>query len=95
MRFNGSNNFRESNVTIKNIGTDKVIANFFGRNILKEKKKKVLISIFIINIRARFIGGIKKANRAIKNKIKSKKTNFCPNFPVASIIIFNYNRNLW
>jgi len=48
MRFNGSNNFRESNVMVKNIGKDKVIANFFGRNILKEKKKKwLLVYLFI------------------------------------------------
>ena len=37
MRFNGSKSFRDSKVTIKNIGTVREIASFFIRNVLKRK----------------------------------------------------------
>lgn len=94
-RFNKSNNLRESNVTIKNIGKDRVIANFFVRNILNKKKKKAPINIFIINIRPRLAGGKKMARGAINPRIKIKNTDFFQYFPVACNIIFNYNRNLW
>jgi len=95
IKFRGSNDLRDNNVTTKNIGTDKVIAIFFGRNILKEKNKKVLISIFIINIRVRFEGGKKIAKELINPRIKIRNISFFPNFSLASIINFNYNRKLW
>jgi hypothetical protein len=63
--------------------------------ILNKKKKKELISIFIININARFVGEDVRAKRTINPKLKIRKIDFFQYFPVASIIDFNYNRKLW
>ena len=56
IKFRTSNNFKDNNVIIKNIGTVRKIASFFVNNTLSKKKKKPLTSIFIINIKARFFG---------------------------------------
>ena len=95
IKFKTSNNFSESKVIIKKIGKENKNANFLVRNIFNVKKKKVLISIFINNIMARFVGGIFKANKIINPKLKSRKINFCQYFPVACNICINYNKKLW
>jgi hypothetical protein len=71
VRFNESNNLSESRVIIKKMGKVKEIANFLIKNILNKKKKKALISIFIINIRAKFEGGKKKAKIKINISINN------------------------
>ncbi|EKE14646.1 MAG: hypothetical protein ACD_12C00366G0002 [uncultured bacterium] len=82
-------------MTIKNIGKDKVNANFLLVKVLNKKKKKELTIMFIITIVMILDGDIKKAKESIKLKINSKNINFFQYFPVACIIIFNYNRYLW
>lgn len=61
IKFSTSKSFKESNVIIKNIGKDSVSVNFFVRNVLNKKKKKIPTSIFINNIRTKFEGGKKDA----------------------------------
>lgn len=51
--------------------------------------------IFINIITERLKGGIKNDKAAITTIIDSKKINFFPNLPVATIIDFNYNGKLW
>ena len=42
-----------------------------------------------------FVGGKIKAKEIIKQRIINKNVSFFPNLPVACIIVFNYNKNLW
>ncbi|MCR4276624.1 MAG: hypothetical protein NUV87_00690 [Candidatus Roizmanbacteria bacterium] len=46
-------------------------------------------------MKPRFVGGKIKAKETIIPKIKIRNISFFPNLPVACIIVFNYNRNLW
>lgn len=80
---------------IKNTGKAAVKASLFVKNILSNKKKKRLITIFINMITGKVEGGTKNDKVTIKIKIDNKKISFFPNLPVACIIHFNYNRKLW
>lgn len=95
IKFKGSKSLIDKRTRIKNIGNVKENANFMFKKILNKKKKKELISIFIINIKGKFAGEVVKANRTINPKLKIRKIDFFQYFPVASIINFNYNRKLW
>jgi len=95
IKLKGSNNLRDRRVIIKNIGTVTENAIFLLINNLNKKKKKELTIIFIIMVTNIFDGFIKYAKAMIKPKTVNKNISFFPNFSLASIINFNYNRKLW
>ena len=95
IKFNGSNSFRDRRVIAKNMGKATIKANFLFVIILNKKKKKAPTIIFIIKIIKIFDGFRKQAMAVITPNIVDKNISFLPNFSLASIIDFNYNRKLW
>jgi len=95
IKFKGSSDLSDNKVVTKKIGIAKDKAIFFFVNILRRKYKNEPIIIFINIIITMFDGFVRFIITIIKARIISKNISFFPNFSLACIIIFNYNRKLW